>query len=59
MIIQVNNIRFYLNSQDEELGSVHARMIEDFKDEIKLEAFKQLLIKDSSTAFQIYVENYL
>jgi hypothetical protein len=59
MIIEVNNIRFYLDPQDDELGSIHARMIEDFEDESKLEAFKQLLIEDSSTAFVLYVENYL
>lgn len=59
MIVEVNNIKFYLDPQDEELGSVHARMIEDFADESKLEAFKQLLIQDSSTAFVLYIENYL
>jgi hypothetical protein len=59
MIIEVNNIKFYLDPQDEVLGSVHARMIEDFEDQSKMEAFKQLLIQDSSTAFVLYVENYL
>jgi hypothetical protein len=59
MIIEVNNIRFYLDPHNEELGSIHARMIEDFAEESKLEAFKQLLIQDSSTAFVLYIENYL
>jgi hypothetical protein len=59
MIVEVNNIRFYLDPNDEVLGYVHARMIEDFEDESKLEAFRQLLIQDSSTAFTLYVENYL
>lgn len=33
MIIEFNNGIFYLNSQDEELGTIHSQMIEDFKDE--------------------------
>jgi hypothetical protein len=59
MIIEVNNIKFYLDPTDEVLGTIHAQMIEDFKDESKLEAFKQLLIQDPSTAFSLYIENYL
>ena len=54
MIIEFNNSIFYLNSQDEELGTIHAKMIEDFKDESKLEYFKQLLDADPNTAFSIY-----
>jgi hypothetical protein len=60
MIIEFNNGLFYLNSQDEELGTLHAQMIEDFKDSSKLERFKQLLESDSNTAFSIFVtENNL
>jgi hypothetical protein len=59
MIVENNNIRFYLDLTDEVLGAIHAQMIEDFKDESKLEAFKQLLIQDPSTAFSLYIENYL
>jgi hypothetical protein len=54
MIIEFNNGIFYLNSQDEELGTIHSQMIEDFKDEKKLEYFKQLLDQDPNTAFTIY-----
>ncbi len=54
MIIEFNNGIFYLNSQDEELGTIHSQMIEDFKDEKKLEYFKQLLDLDPNTAFTIY-----
>ena len=54
MIIEFNNSIFYLNSQDEILGTIHAKMIEDFKDESKLEYFKQLLDADPNTAFSIY-----
>lgn len=54
MIIEFNNGIFYLNSQDNQLGTIHSQMIEDFKDEKKLEYFKQLLDQDSNTAFTIY-----
>jgi hypothetical protein len=54
MIVEFQNGIFYLNSQDEQLGIIHAKMIEDFKDKSKLEYFKQLLDKDSNTAFSIY-----
>lgn len=54
MMIEFNNGIFYLNSQDEELGTIHSQMIEDFKDEKKLEYFKQLLDTDPNTAFIIY-----
>lgn len=54
MIIEFNNGIFYLNSQDDELGTIHSQMIEDFKDEKKLEYFKQLLDQDPNTAFTIY-----
>jgi hypothetical protein len=54
MIVEFNNGLFYLDSQDEQLGTIHAKMIEDFKDKSKLEYFKQLLEKDSNTAFSIY-----
>jgi hypothetical protein len=59
MIVEINNIKFYLNPTDEVLGTIHAQMIEYFKDESKLEAFKQLLIQNPSTAFSLYIENYL
>jgi hypothetical protein len=54
MIIEVNNIRFYLNPIDDVLGTIHAQMIEDFKDESKLNYFKQLLEANPNTAFTIY-----
>ena len=54
MIIEVNNIRFYLDPTDEVLGTIHAQMIEDFKDESKLEYFKQLLVENPNTAFVVY-----
>jgi hypothetical protein len=54
MIIEFNNSIFYLDSQDEQLGTIHAQMIEDFKDESKLNYFKQLLNTNTNTAFSIY-----
>ena len=54
MIVESNNIKFYLDPTDEVLGTIHAQMIEDFKDASKLEYFKQLLDADSNTAFTIY-----
>lgn len=54
MIIEINNIKFYLDSTDEVLGTIHAQMLEDFRDEKKLEYFKQLLEQDPNTAFTIY-----
>jgi hypothetical protein len=54
MIVEFNNGLFYLDSQDEQLGTLHTKMIEDFNDKSKLEYFKQLLEKDSNTAFSIY-----
>ena len=54
MIVEINNIKFYLDSTDEVLGTIHAQMIEDFKDASKLEYFKQLLDADPNTAFTIY-----
>jgi hypothetical protein len=54
MIIETNNIKFYLDSKDEELGTLHSKMIEDFKDESKLNYFKQLLEANPNTAFTIY-----
>jgi hypothetical protein len=54
MTIEVNNIKFYLDPTDEVLGAIHAQMIEDFKDESKLNYFKQLLNENSNTAFTIY-----
>jgi hypothetical protein len=56
MIVEFNNGIFYLDSQDEQLGTVHAQMIEDFKDESKLNYFKQLLNANTNTAFSIYNE---
>lgn len=56
MIIEINNIRFYLNPTDEVLGTIHAQMIDDFKDESKLNYFKQLLDANPNTAFLIYNE---
>jgi len=54
MIVEFNNGLFYLDSQDEELGTIHAQMIEDFKDNSKLNYFKQLLNANTNTAFSIY-----
>ena len=54
MIVESNNIKFYLDPTDEVLGTIHAKMIEDFKDASKLEYFKQLLDQDPNTAFTIY-----
>jgi hypothetical protein len=54
MIIEVKNTKFYLDSTDEQLGTIHAKMIEDFKDDKKLEYFKQLLEANPNTAFTIY-----
>jgi hypothetical protein len=54
MKIQTNKYTFYLNPTDEELGTIHAQMIEDFKDDKKLDYFKQLLDQDPNTAFSIY-----
>lgn len=54
MIVEINNIVFYLDPTDEVLGTIHAKMIEDFRDESKLEYFKQLLEQDPNTAFTIY-----
>jgi hypothetical protein len=56
MKIETSKYTFYLNPTDEELGTLHAKMIEDFKDESKLEYFKQLLDQDPNTAFTIYNE---
>ena len=53
MIVESNNIKFYLDPTDEVLGTLHAKMIEDFKDASKLEYFKQLLDQDPNTAFTI------
>ena len=54
MTIKVNNIKFYLDPTDEVLGTIHAQMIEHFKDESKLNYFKQLLEENPNTAFSIY-----
>lgn len=54
MIVEFNNGIFYLNSQDEELGKLHTKLIEDFKDASKLDYFKQLLDENPNTAFTIY-----
>jgi hypothetical protein len=54
MIVITTNYKFYLDANDSELGSVHAQMIEDFKDESKLNYFKQLLDANPNTAFSIY-----
>jgi hypothetical protein len=54
MIIDFQNGIFYLDSQDEELGIIHAQMIEDFKDDEKLNYFKKLLESNPNTAFSIY-----
>jgi hypothetical protein len=54
MKIESNNYTFYLDPTDEVLGTIHAQMIEDFKDASKLEYFKQLLDADPNTAFTIY-----
>ena len=54
MKIQTNKYTFYLNPTDEVLGTIHDQMIEDFKDDKKLEYFKQLLEENPNTAFTIY-----
>lgn len=54
MKIESNKYTFYLDPTDEVLGTIHAQMIEDFRDETKLEYFKQLLDADPNTAFTIY-----
>ena len=54
MKIETSKYTFYLDSTDEELGTLHAKMIEDFKDDKKLEYFKQLLEANPNTAFSIY-----
>jgi len=54
MIVEIKNIRFYLDPTDEELGTIHTKMIDDFKDDKKLEYFKQLLEANPNTAFSIY-----
>ena len=54
MKIETLKYTFYLNPTDEELGTIHAQMIEDFKDESKLNYFKQLLDANPNTAFTIY-----
>jgi hypothetical protein len=56
MIVQTSKYTFYLNPIDEVLGTIHAQMIEDFKDESKLNYFKQLLEANPNTAFTIYNE---
>jgi len=54
MKIETSKYTFYLDSTDEELGTLHAKMIEDFKDDTKLDYFKHLLDQDPNTAFTIY-----
>ena len=56
MIIKTEKYTFILGTieNDIELNTIHAKMIEDFKDASKLEYFKQLLDQDSNTAFTIY-----
>jgi hypothetical protein len=54
MKIETSKYTFYLDSTDEVLGTIHAQMIEDFKDDKKLEYFKQLLEANPNTAFSIY-----
>lgn len=61
MIIKEGNVIFILNPTDTdengnltELSVIHAQMVEDFKDNSKLEYFKQLLREDHNTAFLKY-----
>jgi hypothetical protein len=54
MKIETSKYTFYLNPTDEVLGTIHAKMIEEFKDESKLNYFKELLDQDPNTAFTIY-----
>lgn len=56
MIIKTEKYTFILGTieNDIELNTLHAQMIEDFKDASKLEYFKQLLDQDPNTAFTIY-----
>ena len=60
MTIEVNNIKFYLDATDSELGRLHSAIIELLKDSSKLDRFKELLESDSNTAFNQFVnENNL
>lgn len=60
MIVEINNIRFYLNPTDEVLGAIHTQIIELLKESEKLDRFKQLLESDSNSAYSIFVaENNL
>jgi hypothetical protein len=56
MVIKTEKYTFYLgvDENDLELSTLHAKMIEDFRDASKLEYFKQLLDADPNTAFTIY-----
>lgn len=54
MTIHTKDYVFYLDSECPELGPLHAQMIEDFKDNTKLEYFENLLEANPSTAFVIY-----
>ncbi len=54
MKIETSKYTFYLNPIDEVLGTIHAQMIEDFKDASKLNYFKELLEANPNTAFTIY-----
>ena len=65
MTIQVENIVFITdktevdeNGQSTEIALLHAKMEEDFKDEEKLNHFKNLLVKNHNTAFLIYNNLY-
>jgi hypothetical protein len=56
MIINTEKYTFILGTieDDIELNTLHSQMIEDFKDESKLNYFKQLLEANPNTAFTIY-----
>lgn len=54
MIIKTNGILFVLDPNDEQFGTIHARMIQEFQEEAKLDFFKQLLQQDVNTAFELY-----
>jgi len=56
MIIEINNIRFILDQNDETLGQLHQQLINDFQYVAKLERFKALLIENENTAFNRYCE---
>jgi hypothetical protein len=54
MIIKAGNNTFILSPNTGDYGASHAKMVEDFKDESKLNYFKKLLSDNADTAFAVY-----